>query len=179
MRGKRMKYDPKIHHRKSIRLKGYDYTQAGLYFITICCQNREHLFGEIVGEKMVLNDAGIIVEKIWNEIPVYYNGFDIHQFIVMPNHIHGIIEIVVGAGPRACPGPCACPINVQPERPNNGRPESSINGQTESSINGRPESSINGRPESSINGQPRGVARTASGDIGQPRGVAPTALAIL
>ena len=97
-----MKYNPNIHHRRSIRLKNYDYSQAGLYFITIVTQNREYLFGEIVGDEMVLNDAGIMIEQIWYEIPVYYPGFNVHQFTIMPNHIHGIIEIV-GAGPRACP----------------------------------------------------------------------------
>jgi len=52
------RYNPNIHHRRSIRLKGYDYSQAGLYFITICCQNRNCLFGKIVDRKMILNDAG-------------------------------------------------------------------------------------------------------------------------
>ena len=104
-----MKFNPKIHHRKSIRLKNYDYSQTGFYFITLCCQNHKYLFGEIVGEKMILNVAGKMIENIWNEIPIYYNGFNPHEFIVMPNHFHGIIEILwdkgqpVGAGPRACP----------------------------------------------------------------------------
>lgn len=59
---------------------------------------------------MVLNDAGMMVQIIWHEIPVYYHGFDVHEFVVMPNHVHGIIQIIfnskpvpVGAGPRACP----------------------------------------------------------------------------
>ena len=98
-----MKYDPEIHHRRSIRLKNYDYSREGFYFITIVSHNREYLFGEIVNDEMVLNDAGMMIEQIWKEIPVYYKGFNIHQFTVMPNHIHGIIEIV-GAGPCACPG---------------------------------------------------------------------------
>ena len=101
-----MQYDPKIHHRKSIRLKNYDYSQAGLYFVTICTQNQLHLFGEIVNDEMVLNDAGVMIDEIWHEIPYYYHKFAIHELVIMPNHIHGIIEIVhntVGAGPRACP----------------------------------------------------------------------------
>ncbi len=57
------KYNPQIHHRRSIRLKGYDYSQAGLYFITICCQDRACLFGEIINGKMILNDAGKMIEK--------------------------------------------------------------------------------------------------------------------
>lgn len=96
-------------NRKSIRLKGYDYSQPGYYFITICTQDREYLFGEIINGKMLLNDAGQMVDTIWNEIPIFYNGFEIHGHIVMPNHFHGIIKITneniqsVGAGPRACP----------------------------------------------------------------------------
>lgn len=58
-----MKYNPEIHHRKSIRLKGYNYSSEGLYFITICTQNKEYMFGEIVGGKMILNNIGKIVEK--------------------------------------------------------------------------------------------------------------------
>jgi len=103
-------YNPKIHHRRSIRLRGYDYSQAGAYFITICTQNRLHLFGEIVNGKMILNGAGKMVEQTWNEIPVFYDGLGVNEYVVMPNHFHGVI--VVGAGPCACPdnGPRACLI---------------------------------------------------------------------
>ncbi len=110
-----MKYDPDIHHRRSIRLKGYDYSKEGLYFISICTQNRLCLFGEIEKGRMVLNDAGIMIKTVWHEIPEYYNGFNVHEFVVMPNHIHGIVQIIsnpkpVGAGPRACPmSTRACP----------------------------------------------------------------------
>ena len=98
-----MKYDPKIHHRKSIRLRGYDYSQAGLYFITICTQNRRHLFGEIVGadsisahDSIILNHAGKMIEQIWYEIHNDFDNTQLHEFVIMPNHIHGIIEIPVG-----------------------------------------------------------------------------------
>lgn len=91
---KKPKYDPNKHHRKSIRLKGYDYSQAGLYFITICCQNRQHLFGEIQHGKMILNDAGEIANNCWLDIPQHFPNAILHQHIIMPNHIHGIIEIV-------------------------------------------------------------------------------------
>jgi len=88
------KYNPDIHHRRSIRLKGYDYSRAGLYFVTICCQNRAHLFGGIINGKMALNDAGEMIEKLWNEIPNDFTDIYLHEYITMPNHIHGIIEIV-------------------------------------------------------------------------------------
>ena len=97
------KYNPNIRHRKSIRLKGYDYSQAGKYFITICVQDRECLFGEIVDGKMMLNDAGRIANECWLNIPEHFPHAVLHQHVVMPNHIHGIIElfpanmVVVGA----------------------------------------------------------------------------------
>ena len=106
-----MSYNPNkmdIHKdypaRKSIRLKGYDYSQAGLYFITICCQNRKHLFGNIIDGKMVLNDAGKMIKNVWYEIPNDFSNIRLHEYITMPNHIHGIIEIVdVGADSISAP----------------------------------------------------------------------------
>ena len=88
-----MKYNPDIHHRKSIRLKGYDYSQEGAYFVTICTQNRECMLGEIKNGKMILNDGGVIVKKYWNEIPKHYPIVILDEFVVMPNHVHGIIII--------------------------------------------------------------------------------------
>ncbi len=110
-----MKYDPDIHHRRSIRLKGYDYSQAGLYFITICTQNRLCVFGEIKNGEMVLNDAGMMIKTVWHEIPVYYHGFNIHEFIIMPNHVHGIIQIISNPKPVGA-GPCACPVNERQQQ---------------------------------------------------------------
>lgn len=88
------KYNPNIHHRRSIRLKGYDYSQSGLYFITICTQNRQCLLGEISEGKMILNNAGKMVENCWYEIPAHFPNIKLHHMVVMPNHFHGIIEIV-------------------------------------------------------------------------------------
>jgi len=111
-----VKYDPAKHHRRSIRLRGYDYTQTGAYFVTICTHDRQCLFGEIVDGQMVLNDAGRMVETVWNEIPIHYYGVDIDAFQIMPNHIHGIV-LLVGAGP------CACPHTVKPPRAGMGQPQ--------------------------------------------------------
>ncbi|MEO6190485.1 MAG: transposase, partial [Saprospiraceae bacterium] len=80
------KYNPNIHHRKSIRLKGYDYSQAGLYFITICCQDRACLFGHIINKEMVMNDAGKIANDCWIEIPNHFQNAVLHEHIIMPNH---------------------------------------------------------------------------------------------
>ena len=90
----RMKYNPKKHKRRSIRLKGYDYSRAGLYFITICCKERSCLFGHVSKEGMVLNDAGKMVETEWLKLPRRFNNIKLHDFVVMPNHFYAILEIV-------------------------------------------------------------------------------------
>jgi len=86
-------YNQNIHHRRSIRLKGYDYSQAGLYFITICVQNRECLFGNVVNGKMEFNDAGEMVESEWLKLPERFKNIELHEYIVMPNHFHAILQI--------------------------------------------------------------------------------------
>src|SRR5690625_3384220 len=87
-------YNPNIHNRRSIRLKGYDYSQAGLYFITICCQDRAHLFGNIENGEMKLNAFGKIAWEEWLATEKIRKNCKIHESIVMLNHIHGIIEIL-------------------------------------------------------------------------------------
>jgi len=91
-------FDPQRHHRRSIRLKGYDYTQAGVYFVTICTQARECLFGDVVNDQMRLNDAGQMVESAWLDLPQRFPNVELDEFVIMPNHMHGIILIAVGAG---------------------------------------------------------------------------------
>ena len=124
-------YNPDIHHRRSIRLKGYDYASEGLYFVTICTQNRECLFGEIKNNEMVLNDAGRMVEKWYNKTQDKFPDIVCHEMIIMPNHFHCIWENVglhgasaVGADPRVRPVTNNVrPIenNVRPIEPNNKR----------------------------------------------------------
>jgi len=87
-----------IKNRQSIRLKNYDYSQNGLYFVTICTENRKCLFGNIFNGKMVLNDVGNMIEKLWNKIPDRFNTMQLDVFQIMPNHVHMIFRIVVGAG---------------------------------------------------------------------------------
>ncbi|MFZ5878781.1 MAG: transposase [Chloroflexota bacterium] len=106
-----MKFDPKIHHRRSIRLKGYDYRQAGGYFVTIVTQGRDMLFGEVVNGEMILNDAGEMIVRWWLELPNKFPNVNVDIFVVMPNHFHGIIFIiddaelsVVGDDLRVVPG---------------------------------------------------------------------------
>jgi len=97
-----MKYDPERHRRRSIRLKGYDYSQAGSYFVTIVTRDRECLFGEVVEGETRLNDAGRMVEKWWYELNHKFPITKTGEYIVMPNHFHGII-VIVGADPCVCP----------------------------------------------------------------------------
>jgi REP element-mobilizing transposase RayT len=105
-----MKYNPNIHHRRSIRLKGYDYSQAGLYFVTICCQNMICCFGKIKNGEMILNDAGQMVEKWCAELSHKFSDIEMDTYIIMPNHFHAIIVNnggndgnTVGADLRVCP----------------------------------------------------------------------------
>ena len=97
---------------ESIRLKGYDYSSEGAYFITIVTKNREHFFGEIVDGKMIFNAIGENAQKYWDEIPQHFSFIRLDEMVVMPNHIHGILWIdklddgigcdVPGIGSVAC-----------------------------------------------------------------------------
>ena len=108
-----MKYNPEINHRRSIRLKGYDYSKAGAYFITVCTKGKELLFGNVVEGEMHLNEIGGMVQMVWEELPEYYPGVAIDAFQIMPNHIHGII-ILNHPIPPVGAGSCACPFLGQP-----------------------------------------------------------------
>lgn len=112
-----MKYNPDIHHRRSIRLKGYDYCQPGAFFVTICTQNRSRLFGRIRNGKMELNYAGQMVMKWYHELENKFPDIKIDECICMPNHIHFIVVNdgvpaigtggnvgIVGADLCVCPG---------------------------------------------------------------------------
>lgn len=104
-----MNYNPDIHHRRSIRLPGYDYSQAGAYFVTICTQHRLCLFGEIVDRRMILNVAGQMVETVWQQLPHRFPQFVMDAFVVMPNHVHGIIVITDSDNPNRIPSDRAIP----------------------------------------------------------------------
>ena len=91
---------PERHHRRSIRMKGHDYSRSGAYFITICTHGRECLFGDVKEGKMRLNEAGSMVERFWLEIPIHFHHVELDTFQVMPNHIHGIIAIARSVGAK-------------------------------------------------------------------------------
>jgi len=88
-------FDPKIHHRRSIRLKNYDYSKPGAYFITICTHNRELLFEP--------GPVKVMLKSFWQKLPAKFPTVQLDEFVMMPNHIHGIIMINVGATPCGCP----------------------------------------------------------------------------
>ncbi|GBD27454.1 hypothetical protein HRbin30_02801 [bacterium HR30] len=99
-------YHPGVSNpgRRSIRLKGYDYSQDGAYFVTIVTQDRACLFGQVVDGEMRLNELGTIVWATWHDLPRHYPNVDLDAFVVMPNHVHGIIVLTpVGAGFKPAP----------------------------------------------------------------------------
>jgi REP element-mobilizing transposase RayT len=86
-----VKYDPQKHHRRSIRLKEYDYTQPGAYFITLVTYQRSYLFGKIVNGVIQLSPMGQIADEHWREIPDHFPQAKLGTYVIMPNHVHGII----------------------------------------------------------------------------------------
>jgi REP element-mobilizing transposase RayT len=97
-----MTFNPDIHHRRSIRLRDYDYDSCGAYFVTVCTHGRECLFGGVEDDAMELSAAGRMVEEVWNGLSGRFPHVVTDEFVVMPNHLHGII-FIVGA-PLAAPG---------------------------------------------------------------------------
>ncbi len=95
-----MQHKSELPQRRSLRMQGYDYSQPGAYFVTICAQNRQCIFGQIIDGEMQLNEISEIVVEWWNRIPQHYPFVEIDDFVIMPNHIHGIISwnIDVGTG---------------------------------------------------------------------------------
>lgn len=98
-------YDPDLHHRRSIRLVGHDYSKVGSYFLTICTHDRECLFGDVLDGEMRANALGVKVQECWEDLPHHYESVVLDAFMIMPNHVHGIVILVefVGAGLNSSP----------------------------------------------------------------------------
>src|SRR5439155_22699339 len=96
-----MKYDPDKHHRRSMRLQGYDYSSSGAYFVTICVQNRACLFGQVKDNEMHLNNAGRMVQRAWEQLPQRFPTLGLDEYVVMPNHFHAIV--VLAEAPAVAP----------------------------------------------------------------------------
>ena len=123
------RYIPRIHNRRSIRLKGYDYAQAGMYFITICCQDRACRFGKIVGgnlasahasAQMALNAYGRIAYNEWKKLPERFPNMETDVFQIMPNHMHGILVLSNPAGATLAVAPNNVPVAPNVDEPNPG-----------------------------------------------------------
>ena len=113
-----------LRQRKLARQPGIDYARPGFYFVTICTKEKEEILGKVIGENMELNDYGRIVQECWLDLPNHYYCCRLHEFAVMPNHVHGIIEIAsgpnVGAGlrpARSFPNPHLYPKSSAASRP--------------------------------------------------------------
>ena len=87
------KFDLQKHHRRSIRVQGYDYSSEGAYYVTIVTYQRDCLFGEIKNDEMVLSNLGKIADECWRAIPEHFPNVELGAYVVMPNHVHGIILI--------------------------------------------------------------------------------------
>jgi REP element-mobilizing transposase RayT len=98
-----MNYNPKEHHRRSIRLKEYDYTNPNWYYLTICTHDKKNLFGEVINSKMILNDYGKIVDDEWLKTKELRKNIDLDEYVIMPNHFHGILIIERGDTARCVP----------------------------------------------------------------------------
>ena len=96
-----MPYNPEVHHRRSIRLRNYDYSQKGAYFVTLITKIRENLFGEIKNGEMILNDIGRVVEDEWLMSQKIRKEIELDEYCIMPNHFHAIVSIVGANG--VCP----------------------------------------------------------------------------
>jgi REP element-mobilizing transposase RayT len=135
-----MAYDPEKHHRRSIRLPQYDYSQSGVYFVTICTHEHECMLGEIVDGVMILHDWGIVANQFWDEVAVHFPGIAIDAHVIMPNHTH-VNLVIVNQHPRRgevsspASSPAAQGGKTPPLRPTLGQIVAYYKYQTTKSIN--------------------------------------------
>nr|VFJ56152.1 MAG: REP element-mobilizing transposase RayT [Candidatus Kentron sp. DK] len=110
-------YDPEQHHRCSIRLKGYDYSWPGAYFITVCVHDKRCLLGKVVDGKMISNRYGRVVAECWQGIPAHFVGVTLDQWVIMPNHMHGIIMLATRPTSAVGARHAVPSVNAAPSRP--------------------------------------------------------------
>jgi putative transposase len=99
-RGEKYFAPTKKFHRRSIRLKGYDYAKEGVYFVTICTHNHALLFGQVVEGKIIINEWGKMAEQFWKAIPAHFPNTELDEFVIMPNHVHGIVILKAPVGAK-------------------------------------------------------------------------------
>ncbi|WP_224410498.1 transposase [Oscillatoria salina] len=194
-----MNYDPHLHKRRSIRLKGYDYSQPGAYFVTICVNQRLPLLGKIentpasnrgdrggiaptpasnrgnrggIAPTFYPSEAGEMVQTVWNEIPEHYPGVELDAFVVMPDHIHGIIILT---GNHACRGsaPVPTPASNWGNQLNRGDEAiANLGNQSNRGNHGGIAPTVRGNQ--SNRGNHGGIAPTPASNRGDRGGIAPT-----
>lgn len=98
-----MPFDAHLRNRRSIRLPGYRYNWMGFYFVTLCAYERQCLFGEILDRRMILNETGLVVDEEWRRAPAIRPSVRLDQFVIMPNHLHGILQISPSGAPQVMP----------------------------------------------------------------------------
>jgi REP element-mobilizing transposase RayT len=149
--------------RRSIRLKDYDYSQPGGYFLTLVTFQREHLFGEITNGEMHLNEAGRIVRDVWEKLPERYPNVTLDEMVIMPNHFHGNVFITdddpesVGAvhePPVPVQGEPPVPVQGEPPVPVQGEPPVPVQGEPPVPVQGEPPVPVQGEPPVPVQGEP-------------------------
>jgi len=143
------------HHRRSIRLPGYDYAQAGAYFVTICTHQRECLLGQVHGGAVRLSDYGELVEECWRGLPLHFGHIEVDVHVIMPNHIHGIILILGEAPDGGSAGryrPALPPSGASPLQPANGTRPGSLSAivQNLKSVSARRINQLRGTPGAAV-----------------------------
>jgi len=152
-----MVFDPRVHHRRSIRLRGHDYAGGGAYFVTICTVDGKCLFGEVVEGEMSLNEAGGLVQKTWDSLPTRFRSLVLDAFQVMPNHIHGVFVLPGPGLDSALAKATGAPV-VQPFEDCRGRARPTLVG----SGHNRQETASRPRTKSNTKASAR---RTSMGDV--------------
>ncbi len=123
-----MSYDPARHHRRSIRIPWYDYRNHGGYFITICVRNRECIFGTVAGDTVRLTQRGHIVNECWHDIPNHHANASLDEFIIMPNHVHGVLFLIGNRATQTSPlHNATAAVGATPASPS-GRPRGATSG---------------------------------------------------
>ena len=152
-----MVFDPRVHHRRSIRLRGHDYAGGGAYFVTICTVDGKCPFGEVVEGEMFLNEAGGLVQKTWDSLPTRFRSLVLNAFQVMPNHIHGVFVLPGPGLDPALAKATGAPV-VQPFEDCRGRARPTLVG----SGHNRQETASRPRTKSNTKASAR---RTSMGDV--------------
>jgi REP element-mobilizing transposase RayT len=152
-----MVFDPRVHHRRSIRLRGHDYAGGGAYFVTICTVNGNCLFGEVVEGEMYLNEAGRLVQQTWDSLPTRFSSVVLDAFQVMPNHIHGVFALPGPGLDPALAKATGAPV-IQPFEDRKGRVCPTLVGSRRS----RKETASHPRTNGNAT---EGAGRTSMGDV--------------